>query len=72
MAIEKSINKSLNQVYFNSRRNGNGSGSGIGSSARSDITCHKYGKKGHIQIDCRSKVNDSSGNSPNKSTNEIP
>ena len=27
------------------RRSGNGSGSGRGSSARSDITCHKYDKR---------------------------
>ena len=55
VAIEQPINKALNQVYLKSRRSGNGSGSGKGSSARSDITCHKCGKKGHIQKDCRSK-----------------
>ena len=72
MEIEKTINKDLKQVDFKSRRSGNGSGSGRGSSDRSDITCHKCGKKGHIQIDCRSKVNGSSGKSPKKSTNELP
>ena len=45
VAIEQSINKALNQVDFNSGHNGNGSGSGRGSSSRSDITCHKCGKK---------------------------
>ena len=70
--IEQSINKALKQVYFKSRRSGNGSGSGRGSYARSDITCHEYGKKGHIKKDCRSTVNGSSGNTPKKSTNELP
>ena len=45
VAIEQSINKTLKQVYFKSGRSGNGSGSGRGSSARSDITYHKCGKK---------------------------
>ena len=48
VSIEQSINKSLNQFDFNIRHSGNGSGSGGGSSARSDMTCHKCGKKGHI------------------------
>ena len=48
VAIEQSINKALKQVYFKSRRSGNDSGSGRGSSVRSDRTCHKCGKKGHI------------------------
>ena len=69
MAIEKSSNKTLKQVDFKSRSSGNGSGSGKGSFARSDITCHRCGLKGHIQKDCRSKVNGSSGNSSKKSTN---
>ena len=72
VSIEQSIKKALKQVYFKSRRRGNGSGSGRGSSARSGITYHKCGKKGHIQKDCRSKGNVSSGNPPNKSTNDLP
>ena len=72
VSIEKSINKALKQVDFKSCRSGNGSGYGKGSSARSDITCHKCGKKGHIQKDCRSKGNGSSDNLPKKSTNELP
>ena len=69
MAIEQSINKALKQVDFKICRNGNGSGSGKGSSARSDITCHKCGKRGHIQKYCRSKGNGSSGNPLKKSIN---
>ena len=72
MAIEQSINKGLKQVYFKSPRSENGSGSEKGSSARSDITCHKCGKKGHIHKYCRSKGNRSSGKSSKKSTNELP
>ena len=72
MVIEQSINKALKQVDFNSRHSGSLSGSGRGSYARSDITCHKCVKKVHIQKECRSKGNGSSGNSPKKSTNELP
>ena len=72
MGIEQLIKKSLNQVDFKSLCSGNGSGSERVSYSRSDITCHKCGKKGHIQKNCRSKGNVSSGNLPNKCTNELP
>ena len=72
MDIEQSINKALKQVDLKSRHSGNVSGSGRGSSARSDKTCHKCGKRGHIQKDCRSKGNGSGGNPPKKSRNKIP
>ena len=72
MATEQSIKKALIQVDFKSRRSVNNSGSVRGSSARSDITFQKCGKKGHIQKDFRSTVNGSSGNTPKKSTNELP
>ena len=72
MAIDQSINKTLRQVDFKSRRSGNGSGSGGGSSARSYMTCHKFGKKGHMKKDCWSKVNGSGGNVPKKSADELP
>ena len=72
MAIEQLINKALKQVYFISLRSGNNSGSVRGSSARSDITCHKCGKKVNFQKDCMSTGNGSSGNTPKKSTNELP
>ena len=71
VVIEQSINKAFKQVDLKSRQSGNGSGSRSGSSARLDITCHKCSKKVHIQKDCRSKVNGSSGNSPKKSKNEL-
>ena len=61
-----------NQVDFKSQRSGNGSGSGRGSSARSDKTCHKCGKKGHIKKYFRSTGHGSSGNTPKKSINELP
>ena len=63
MAIEQ-------QVNFKSRRSGNGSDSGRGSFARSDMICHKCGKKGHTQTGQR-KGNDSGGNPPKKSANEL-
>ena len=72
MAIEQSINKALKQVDFKSRCSGSGSNSGGGSSARSDNTCHKCGKKGHIKKDFRLKRNGSGGNPPKKSANELP
>ena len=71
VAIEQSINKALKRVDFKRRHNGNGSGSGRGSSDKSDITCHKCGKRGHIRKNCRSKGNGSSGKSPKNSTNEL-
>ena len=72
VAIEHSIDKALTQNDFKRLRSGNGSGSGRWSSARSDITCHKCGKKGYIKKYCRSTVNGSSGNTPKNSTNELP
>ena len=72
VAIEQSINKALKHVDFKIRRSGNSSGSGRGSSARSDITCHKCVKKGHIKKDFRSTVNGSGKNTPKKSINELP
>ena len=72
MAIEQSTNKALKQVDFKSQHSGNGSGYGRGLSARSDKTCHKCGKKGHIQKHCRSTGNFSSGNTPKNSINELP
>ena len=72
VAIEQSINKALKQVDFKIRHSGNGSGSGGGSSARSDMTFHKCGKKGYIPKDCKSKGNRSGGNPPKKSPNDIP
>ena len=72
VAIKQLINKSLKQVHFKSCRSGNGSGFGKGSSTRSDITCQKCVKKGHIKKECRSTGNGSSGNLLNKSTNELP
>ena len=60
------------QVDFKSRHSGNDSGSGRGSSARSDKTCHKCNKNGHIKKDYRSKGHGSSVNTPKKSINELP
>ena len=55
VSVDHSINKTLKQVDFNILHSGNGSVSGGGSSARSDMTCHKCGQKGHIKKYCRSK-----------------
>ena len=55
-----------------SHSSGNDSGSRKGSFAKSDGKCHKCSKKGHIQKDCKSKGNGSSGNTPKKSMNELP
>ena len=71
VSVEQLINKALKQVDFKSRCSGNGSGPRRESSARSDITCQKCGKRGHIKKDCRSTGNGSSGNTPKKSTNEL-
>ena len=60
------------QVDFKSLRSVNGSGSERGSSTRSDKTCHKCNKKGHIKKYCRSKIYGSIVNTPKKSINELP
>ena len=52
VVIERSTNKALDQIGFKSRRSENVSGSGRGSSAMSDITCHKCGKKSHFPLTC--------------------
>ena len=72
MAVEGTISKALKQPNFKIRRSGNSSSSLIGSSAWSEITCHKCGKKGHIQKYCRSKANGSSGNTPKNPINDLP
>ena len=72
MVIEQSINKYLKQVDFKSRRSVNGSGFGGGSSDRSDMTCHKCGKKGHMKKDYKPKGYGYVGNTPKKSTTELP
>ena len=72
MDIEQSIKKALKQVDFKSRRSVNGTGSVGGSYARSDMTCNKCDKKGHIQKDCRSKRNGSGGKPPKKSKKYLP
>ena len=72
MATDQLVNKALKQIDFKIRHNGNGSGSGGESSIKSNLSCHKCGKKGHIKKYCRSKGNGSSGNSPRNYANELP
>ena len=48
MAIEQLVKKALNPVDFKSCCSGNGSGYGRGFSIKSNVTCHKCGKKVHI------------------------
>ena len=67
VAIDQLINMYLKKVDFKSRHSGNGDGSGGGSSVKSDMTCHKCGKKGYMKKDCRSKVTVSSAIVCNKS-----
>ena len=72
MAIGRLVNNSLKQIDLKCHHSGNGSRYGGGSSVKSNMTCRKCGKKGHINKDCRSKVNDSSGNPPKKYANDLP
>ena len=71
MSIDQSVSKAVRQVEFNSRCSVNVSGSGGVSSVRKNVTCYKYGKKGHIQKDRTSKLTSSSGNPPKNPTNKI-
>ena len=72
MTIEQSINKAVKKVDFKSHHSGNGSDSGGGSSVKSDVTCYKCGKKGHIKKYYSSKGNGSSGNLHKNYVNELP
>ena len=67
VVIDQSDNKILKKVDFKSRRSVNGGSSGGRSSVKSNMTCHKCGKKGHIQRDCRSNLNGSGENPPKNS-----
>ena len=69
VAIDQLINKALKKVDLKSLQSGNYSGSGGGSYVRSDMTCQKCGKEGHIKKDFRSKGNGSGGNLTKKSSN---
>ena len=72
LVIQLSIYKDLKGVDFKSRCSGFYSGSVGGSYVKSNVTCHKCDKKGHIQKYCTENVTGSSGNSPNKYTNYLP
>ena len=72
MVIGNSVNKALKKSVLKSLNSGNGGDFGGGLSTRSNMICHKCGKKGHFWKDCRSKGNGSNGNPPQKSTNELP
>ena len=72
MSIDQSVNKGLKQVDFNISRSGNSSGYGGGSYVKSNVTCHKCFKKVHIQKECMSNGNGSSGKPPKKYANELP
>ena len=52
MIVDQLVNKDLNQVDLKRRHSGNGSSYGRGSSAKSNVTCCKCEKNGHIQKDC--------------------
>ena len=47
MAIDNLVNNSLRKFGFKIHHSGNG------LSARSDVTCHNYGKKCHIKREYR-------------------
>ena len=72
MAIDKSVNKSLKKFDFKIRCSVHGSGSGRGSYVKSNVTCHKCGKKDHANKYFRSKGNGSIGNPPKNSENDLP
>ena len=48
------FNTALKKVYFKIPHSGSGNGFGGGSYAKSDVICHKCGKKVHTQRNCRS------------------
>ena len=72
VAICHSFNNYLNQVGFKSRRSGNCSGSRGLSSDRSNVTLHKFVKKGYLHKYFSSKGTGSIWNPPKKSENDLP
>ena len=70
MDINQLVNRYLKEVDFRSHHSRNGSGSEGESYDKSNVTCNKFGKKGHTNKDFRSNGNGSSGNPPKKSANE--
>ena len=72
MAIEKLVKKALNQVDFKSRNSVNGIVSVLGSYARSNLICHKCGRKGYFQKDFRSNRIFYKVNSIQNPTGKIP
>ena len=70
--IEQSTNKALKQVDFKSRRSGNDSGSRKGSSTRSDINCHKCGKKAISRKTAGQRKMALLGNHQRSPENELP
>ena len=49
VAIEASLNKSVEKFYFINRHDGKDNNSGGGSSTKSVATYHNCGKKGHLK-----------------------
>ena len=72
MATEPLVHNALKPVDFKIFRSENSSGSGGGSSVKSNLTCHKYGKKGYIKKYFRSKGTGYIAKTPEKSANKCP
>ena len=47
VAIESTVNKTVEKVHCKIRHKGKDSKYGVGSSTKSVVTCHKCIKKGH-------------------------
>ena len=70
--IEDPFNKTENRVYFKIRHSERDKDSGGESSTNSVLTCHKFGKKGYIQIYYKSNGNVSDRDSSESSTRNLP
>ena len=69
---EDPSNKTVKQVCFKIHHSGKYNDSGGGLSLNSVATCHKFGRKVHIQRYWKSNINGSDGDSSKKPMRDLP
>ena len=70
--IESPVNKTREKVYCKIFHKGKDNKSGVGSSTKSDVNCHKCGKRGNLKSNCKSNRNGSNGGLSKTSTIKLP
>ena len=70
--IESPVNKTVEKFYCKIRHKGKENKYGVGSSINSALTCHKCGKKGHLERNSKSNRNGFNGELSKTSTRKLP